>query len=67
MSDKRSLGTSPEVADYLGVPLRTLDQWAYRKVGPRYVKVGRHRRYRWADVERYLDAKSVDTTAPGAA
>lgn len=66
MSDRRPLATSAEVAAYLGVPLRTLEQWAYRKVGPAYMRVGRYRRYRWADVERYLEAKSVDT-ASGAA
>ena len=59
MGDTRALGKSPEVAEYLGVPLRTLDMWAYRGVGPRYSKVGRHRRYRWSDIEKWLDQQAA--------
>ncbi|MDG9673025.1 helix-turn-helix domain-containing protein [Micromonospora sp. DH14] len=55
MRDTRPLATSPEVAKHLGVPVRTLDQWAYKGLGPRFSKVGRHRRYRWNDVEKWLD------------
>jgi excisionase family DNA binding protein len=47
------------VAEYLGVPLRTLDQWAYWGTGPAYSKIGRHRRYRWEDVERYVTERQV--------
>ncbi|MFI6324643.1 helix-turn-helix domain-containing protein [Nonomuraea sp. NPDC050556] len=46
---------TPEVADYLGIPQKTLVQWRWRGVGPRYIKVGRHIRYRWADIEKWLD------------
>jgi excisionase family DNA binding protein len=49
------LFSSEGLARYLDVPLRTLDQWAYLGTGPRYSKVGRHRRYRPSDVERWLD------------
>ena len=55
MRDTRALATSAEIAEHLGVPVRTLDQWAYKGTGPRWSKVGRHRRYRWSDVERWLD------------
>ncbi|MEU6207137.1 helix-turn-helix domain-containing protein [Micromonospora musae] len=58
MRDTRPLATSAELAEHLGVPPRTLDQWAYKGVGPRFSKVGRHRRYRWADVETWLDQQS---------
>lgn len=58
MRDTRPLATSQDLAEHLGVPLRTLDQWAYKSVGPRFSKVGRHRRYRWADVEQWLDQQS---------
>lgn len=53
----------PEVAELLGVPLRTLGQWRYRGVGPPYVVVGRHIRYREAEIERWLDQQTV---VPGA-
>ena len=35
-----------EVAEVLGVPQGTLANWRYQGLGPTYVKVGRHVRYR---------------------
>ncbi|MFG2052685.1 helix-turn-helix transcriptional regulator [Micromonospora sp. NPDC048930] len=58
MADRRPLATSAEVAEFLGVPVATLDQWSYRGTGPRFSKVGRHRRYRWSDVEKWLDQQA---------
>jgi excisionase family DNA binding protein len=55
MPDTRPLATREEVAKYLKVPSPTLDQWAYRGIGPRYVRVGRHARYRWSDVDQWLE------------
>ncbi|GAA1980408.1 helix-turn-helix domain-containing protein [Nocardiopsis rhodophaea] len=52
----RGLGRPTEVAEYLGVPERTLSQWRYLEKGPKWSKVGRHVRYRWSDVEAWLDA-----------
>ena len=60
MPHTRPLATSREVAEYLGVPPRTLDNWAYWGTGPRYAKIGRHRRYRWDDVETYVSAQVKD-------
>lgn len=54
---------SAALSELIGVPHRTLDQWAHRRVGPRYVKVGRHRRYRIDDVERWLDEHTVGGAA----
>jgi predicted DNA-binding transcriptional regulator AlpA len=42
----------------LGIPERTLAQWAYKGTGPRYLKIGRHARYRRADVDTWLDAQA---------
>lgn len=53
------LATREEVADYLGVPRGTLTQWAYKRVGPPYKIIGRHARYRWADVERWLETQET--------
>ena len=53
---------SMALATHLGVPKRTLDQWAYRKIGPRYIKVGRYRRYRSEDVAAWLDSQTVTTS-----
>ncbi|MEU5668965.1 helix-turn-helix domain-containing protein [Micromonospora sp. NPDC047753] len=55
MSERRPLATPEQVAEYLGVPIQTLYQWRHRSVGPRGSKVGRHVRYRWDDVEKWLD------------
>jgi predicted DNA-binding transcriptional regulator AlpA len=40
-----------------GVPKSTLDQWAYLGTGPRYVKIGRHRRYDPRDVEAWIESR----------
>lgn len=55
----RALGTPEEVSAYLGVPVQTLYQWRNRRTGPRASKVGRHLRYRWSDVEKWLDEQAV--------
>lgn len=57
---RRPLGTAEEVADYLGVPVATLYAWRYQGGrGPKSSKVGRHLRYRWEDVEAWLEAQSA--------
>lgn len=58
MPDMQALATRKEVAEYLGVPAATLDQWASRGVGPRYHRVGKHARYRWSDVDKWLELQA---------
>ncbi|MFI9584867.1 helix-turn-helix transcriptional regulator [Streptomyces sp. NPDC052236] len=48
-----------EVAAYLGVPVKTLYQWKYRGIGPNVHKVGRHLRYRWSEVDAWVNAQSA--------
>lgn len=55
---KRPLGSVEEVSKYLGIPVATLYVWRHRGTGPRASKVGRHLRYRWSDVERWLDEQA---------
>jgi predicted DNA-binding transcriptional regulator AlpA len=52
-----------EVAEVLGKPARTLRQWRYLGVGPRYIKVGLSVRYRARDVEQWIEAQARDTEA----
>lgn len=59
----RKLLDPKEVADLLGVPQRTLDQWVYLSKGPSFLKIGRHRRYRPEDVEAWLDAHTTSGDA----
>jgi predicted DNA-binding transcriptional regulator AlpA len=44
-----------EVSAWLGVSERTLSDWRYRGIGPPFVSVGRHVRYRVEDVETWID------------
>ncbi|MEU5440110.1 helix-turn-helix transcriptional regulator [Streptomyces griseofuscus] len=58
------LATPAEVASYLGVPVKTLYQWKYRGIGPNVHKVGRHLRYRWTEVDAWVNAQTAyDLTA----
>lgn len=61
--ERRPLGSTEQVAAYLQVSPRTLDDWAYRGTGPRFSRVGKHRRYRWPDVEQWLEAQSSEAMA----
>jgi excisionase family DNA binding protein len=45
------------VAKYLQVPIKTLDQWAHKRVGPPYKIIGRHARYDWDRVDEWVDAQ----------
>lgn len=63
--DQEPLLSGEEVAAYLGVPRPTLHQWRYRGEGPRSIKVGRHVRYRKADIEAWLDEQSDRTARRG--
>ena len=62
--------TSKEVAALLDIPERNLGQWAYRHVGPAYLRIGKHRRYRPEAVEAWLDGQtrggSPDAPPPAA-
>ena len=56
----RRLLWAEEVAVVLGVPVKTLYQWRYKGVGPAGVRVGRHLRYRPADVEAWIDGRAAE-------
>jgi predicted DNA-binding transcriptional regulator AlpA len=45
-----------EVSHDLGVPVATLARWRYFGTGPRWIKVGRHVRYRGRDLDAWIDA-----------
>jgi len=52
--DRRPLASIEDVAGYLGVPVATLYRWRSRREGPPGFRIGRHVRYRWADVETWV-------------
>lgn len=51
--------TPREIAEYLQVKEQTLRVWATRKKGPPYVKVEGARRYRWSEVQAWLEERTV--------
>jgi hypothetical protein len=54
--------TSEQVAEWLQVPVRSVRAWRLRRVGPIARKIGRHVRYRRADVSEWiLSGQSADT------
>lgn len=50
-----ALWDTPTTANFLGVPERTLDNWASGGKGPAFSKIGKHRRYRPSDVQSFVD------------
>lgn len=54
-SDLAKLMTPTDVSAYLGVPPGTLANWRYLGRGPAFLRVGRHVRYRRADVSARVD------------
>lgn len=53
----RPMAGAQVVAEYFGLPLSTLyDQRHHKRgVGALAIKVGRHLRWRWEDIEAWLD------------
>jgi excisionase family DNA binding protein len=49
-----------EVADYLGVPTATVYTWNSRGTGPKYRRIGRHVRWRRAEVDAWIDSHTSD-------
>jgi hypothetical protein len=51
------------VSRVLVIPVGTLANWRCMGVGPRYLRVGRHVRYRRSDLEVWIDEQVRDATA----
>lgn len=58
------LMTSSELCDYLHVPLRTVQDWRARGVGPKFFRIGKRVYYRHDDVAAWIDERS-GRVAPG--
>ena len=46
-----------QLADELGVPVRTIYAWRAKKTGPRAATFGKHLRFRRADVDAWTEAQ----------
>ena len=66
---KQALLSPSEVADLLGVPVKTLEQWRWKGTGPRFLRLpSRAVRYDAAELENWLDSRRMRSTSdrPGA-
>ncbi len=59
--------STEDVARHLGVPVATLYAWRTRGEGPRAYRVGKHLRYRSADVVAWLERQADPAPASPAA
>ena len=55
--------TSAEVAEQLGVSIRTMTYWRTTGRGPRYHRIGRTPRYRQDDVDQWVSEQAAASTA----
>jgi excisionase family DNA binding protein len=50
--------SSKETAEYLGVPLSTLRYWQWQGIGPRSYRIGRSRKYRKPDIDKWAESQA---------
>ena len=53
-----------QVSAYLGIPVGTLANWRYQGIGPAFIRVGRHVRYRTEDVAAWVAVQLEEPTFP---
>ncbi|UUZ58213.1 helix-turn-helix transcriptional regulator [Nocardioides sp. B-3] len=51
------LVTITELAEYLGVPVKTIYEWRQTGRGPAGIRIGRHVKFRLGDVQAWLDGQ----------
>jgi excisionase family DNA binding protein len=55
---RQGLASVNELAAFCGVSPATIYQWLHKGTAPKSYKVGRYRRFKWADVEDWLERQS---------
>jgi len=55
--------TRQELADELGIHVRSLERWAWLRKGPPQVRIGRRVFYRRSDVLRWLENRTEGEAA----
>ncbi len=58
MNRRQPLGTTEQVAEYLGITPAALYQLRYLGRAPKAAKVGTRLRWRWTDVDAWLASNS---------
>ncbi len=51
------LASPEQLSAFLQVPVKTIYRWRSSGEGPPAIKVGRHLRFRWADIDEWCDAR----------
>lgn len=64
---KPELATEVEVAEALQMAKQSLASMRHQGVGPKFVKLGSAVRYRWSDVNAWLDENTRQCTRAGVA
>jgi len=59
--DERLLSVE-DLATYLDVPIKTIYAWRHHKSGPSGIRIGKHLRFRWSEVERWLAELATQDT-----
>ena len=52
--------TRREVGEFLKIPPATLAAWAYKGLGPPYLRVGRHALYRESELLEWLETRRAN-------
>ncbi len=60
-TNKRYLSPK-DVEEIYNIPITTLEQWRSKKRGPIYHKLGKHIRYTPLDVDKWVEARKIQTT-----
>lgn len=63
MADTRPLANQDDVCQFTGMTRGQLAQHRYRGTGPKFIRLtGRQIRYRWSDIEEWLDQRTARRT-----
>lgn len=69
MSDRRPLGTTREVAEYFNITEQTIYDQRHRGVEPGSlgIRVGRHLRFDWSAIDRWVEKRAGERDVQAAA
>ncbi len=54
--------STKQASEFTGRPEKTLRNWRWRKIGPPYFQQGNRCVYDLADLQKYMQARRVETT-----
>jgi hypothetical protein len=60
LTEREPLVAAGPVALYLDQSEKTLEAWRARGFGPRFIRVGQGVRYRWSDIDAWLDLNTIE-------